>query len=97
MTITLSPQIEAKLLKRARQEGQDLETLANGVLSEYLAEEETISAADIRAAIQAEHAKPIEQYIAEQRSKHGHSEAWPPRGVVRETAPGEFISTIEHD
>lgn len=97
MTITLSPHIEARLLKKAQQEGQDPHTLANDVLADYLAAEAPVSAADIRTAIQAERAKPIEQYVAEQRVKHGYSDDWPPRGVVQEIAPGEFVNPIEHD
>jgi len=38
MTITLNPQIEAKLLEKARRDGQDPDTLANTVLSDFLAE-----------------------------------------------------------
>ena len=94
MTITLKPSTEALLLEKARQEGQDPDALANDVLSEYLISEAPVSAADVRAAIQTSRAKPIEQYIAEQRSKRGYSSDWPPRDAVQETAPGEF-STIE--
>ena len=97
MTITLSPYIEARLLEKAQQEGQDPDTLANDVLADYLAAEVSVSAADIRAAIQAKRAKPIEQYIAEQRVKHGYPDDWAPRGIVQETAPGEFVNTIEHN
>jgi len=97
MTITLNPQIEARLLEKAQQEGQDPDMLANDVLADYLDVEAPMSAADIRSAIQAKRAKPIEQYIAEQRAKHGYSEDWPPRGVVQETAPGEFVNTIEYN
>ena len=97
MTITLKPSTEALLLEKAQQEGQDPDTLANDVLAEYLAAEAPVSAAEIRAAIQAERAKPIEQYIAEQRIKHGYSSDWPQRDAVHEIAPGEFVNTIEHD
>ena len=97
MTITLNPHIEAKLLEKARLKGQDPDTLANDVLADYLAAEVPVSAAHIRAAIQAERAKPIEQYIAEQRVKHDYSSDWPPRGIVQETAPGEFVNIIEQN
>lgn len=90
MTITLNPHIEARLLEKARLAGQDPDTLANDVLADYLAAEVPVSAADIRAAIQAKRAKPIEQYIAEQRVKHGYSDDWPPRGVVQEVTLGVF-------
>lgn len=36
MTITLTPQTEAKLLEKARREGQDPDALANDVLSDFL-------------------------------------------------------------
>ena len=90
MTITLRPATEALLLEKARQEGQDPDALANDVLADYLAAEVSVSAADIRTAIRTERAKPIEQYIAEQRVKHGYSDDWPPHGVVQETSLGTF-------
>lgn len=36
MTITLKPQIEAKLLEKARREGQDPDALANDALLKFL-------------------------------------------------------------
>lgn len=86
MTITLNPHIEARLLEKARLEGQDPDTLANDVLADYLAAEAPVSAADIRAAIQAERAKPIEQYIAEQRIKRGLPDTWPCAKLVESEA-----------
>ena len=100
MTITLNPQIEAKLLEKARREGQDPSNLANDMLSDYLeaeAPDSQISTADVREAIRAERAKPMEQYIAEQRVKQGHASTWPPRDAVKETAPGVFVDQINQD
>lgn len=94
MTIILNPQTEAKLLAKAVREGQDPNAIANDVLSYFLekdAPDALVTAEDIREAIQAERAKPIEQYAAEQRVKRGHSTAWPPRDTVHEAAPGIFI------
>lgn len=86
MTITLNPHIEARLLEKARLAGQDPDTLANDVLADYLAAEVPVSAADIRAAIQAKRAKPIEQYIAEQRAKRGLPDTWPSAKLVESEA-----------
>ena len=91
MTITLSPHIEARLLEKARLEGQDPDALANDVLADYLAAEVSVSTTDIRAATLTERAKPIEQYIAEQRVKHGYSEDWPQHGAATEVSPGVFV------
>ncbi len=44
MTITLKPQIEAKLLEKARREGQNPDTLANDALMQFL-EAEPLEAA----------------------------------------------------
>ncbi|MGI4792260.1 MAG: hypothetical protein ACRYFS_25830 [Janthinobacterium lividum] len=103
MTITLSPQIEAKLLEKAQQEGQDLDTLVDIILADSLGmqtrEDEEIAAA-IRKAMAAGEAgreKPIGQYLAEQRAKRGLPASWPSRDSVQETTPGHFINTSEYD
>ncbi len=91
MTVTLNPQIEAKLIEKAQREGQALDTLASDVLSTYLEEEEWF-AAGVRAAIQSERTKPIAQYIAEQRIKHGYPSDWPMQSAITESRA--FLRTM---
>lgn len=37
--------------------------------------------------------KPIEQYIAEQRVKHGYPDVWPLTGSAKEITPGVFVDS----
>ena len=83
MTITLSPQIGAKLLEKANQEGKDLDTLVDMLLADSLEaqkrESEEIMAAVLNAtkAAEAGREKPLTQYFAEQRAKRGLLDTWP--------------------
>ena len=94
MTITLKPQIEAKLLEKARREGQDPDALANDALMLFLeadAEEYRDTVEALRETINSGPGKPIEQYVAEQRVKHGYSDDWPQHGAATEVTPGVFV------
>lgn len=96
MTITLKPSTEAMLVEKARQEGQDLDTVADTLLADLLKaelreQEETAEA--VRAAMNSRPGKPIEQYLAEQRAKHGYPETWPRQGIVNEITPGVFVDS----
>lgn len=88
MTITLRPSTEALLLEKARQEGQDLDTLVDTLLADSLEaqkrENEEIAAA-VRHAITAAEAgreKPLAQYLAEQRAKRGLPDSWPSARLI---------------
>ncbi|MBW3625798.1 MAG: hypothetical protein KY468_20585 [Armatimonadetes bacterium] len=80
MTITLSPETEAKLRERAEREGQDIQTLANHLLTLILEEE----ARDRQEAIEgirrglesgaAGRVRPADAVFAEMRSKLRPSE-----------------------
>lgn len=97
MTITLKPSTEAMLREKAQQSGQDLDTLADTLLADSLAaqaredEETAVAVSKAMAAAEAGQEKPMAQYLAEQRAKHGYPDSWPQRGVVKETAPGVFV------
>ncbi len=96
MTVTLRPSTEALLLEKARQEGQDLDTLVDTLLADSLEaqkrEAEEIAAA-VRSAMAAEagREKPLAQYLAEQRAKRGLSDTWPSRHDGAETYSGIFM------
>lgn len=80
MTITLDPEMEMMLREKARREGQEPQSVARMLLANSLeadAQEyrETVEA--IRVALASGPGKPIEQYIAEQRAKHGYPDNWP--------------------
>lgn len=88
MTITLKPSTEALLLEKARQEGQDLDTLVDKILADSLEaqkrEAEEIAAAvhNAMAAAEAGREKPMAQYLAEQRAKRGLPDTWPSARLI---------------
>lgn len=94
MTITLDLETEAKLREKADREGQEPDVVAKMLLADVLdadAREHQEAVAAVREALESGPGKPIEQYIVEQRAKHGYPDSWPQRGVVKETAPGVFV------
>ena len=88
MTITLRPSTEALLLEKARQDGQDLDTLVDRLLADSLEpqkqENEEIAAAvgNAMAAVEAGREKPLTQYLAEQRIKRGLPDTWPSARLI---------------
>ena len=97
MTITLRPSTEAMLVEKARQEGQDLDTVADTLLADVLEaelreQEETAAAiTKAMAAAEAGREKPIAQYLAEQRVRRGLPESWP-SAKLRETEAGVVVA-----
>jgi len=94
MTITLDPDMEARLREKALREGQEPDIVAKMLLADVLdadAREHQESVAIIREVLTSGSGKPIEQYNAEQRVKRGYPDSWPTQGVVTEVAPGEFV------
>ncbi len=95
MTVTLDPEMETMLREKARREGQEPQSVAKILLANSLeadAQEyrETVKA--IRVALNSGPGKPIEQYIAEQRAKHGYPDDWPRRDAVEEVSTGVFVA-----
>lgn len=88
MTITLKPSTEALLLEKARQEGQDLDTLIDKLLADSLEaqkrEVEEIAAAvrNAMAAAAGGREKPLAQYLAEQRAKRDLPDTWPSAKLI---------------
>lgn len=88
MTITLKPSTEALLLEKARQNGQDLETLVDALLAGSLeaqkreAEEIAAAVRNATAAAEAGREKPLAQYLAEQRAKRGLPDTWPSARLI---------------
>ena len=97
MTITLKPSTEAMLLEKARQEGQDLDTLVDTLLAQTLEaqareDEETAAAVSkAMAAAEAGREKPLAQYLAEQRVKRGLPDTWPSAKLI-ETEEGVVVA-----
>jgi len=88
MAITLTPQTEMRLREKAARDAQDASALAEALLStllgdepETLAENETtemwagIQRGDQAAAEGRE--RPLSEFLADQRAKHGFPTAWP--------------------
>lgn len=88
MTVTLRPSTEALLLEKARQEGQDLDTLVDTLLADSLeaqkreAEEIAVAVRSAMAAAEAGREKPLAQYLAEQRAKRGLPDSWPSARLI---------------
>ncbi len=96
MTITLDQDTESMLREKALREGTEPDAVANMLLADVLeadAREYQQSVAAIREALESGPGKPIEQYIEEQRVKHGYPDAWPPRSAVKEITPGVFVDS----
>jgi predicted transcriptional regulator len=101
MTITIEPEPEAKLRAMAEREGQEVDALANALLTRVLeqeAAERDWNVAAIQEGLDAALAgreKPLEQYFAEQRVKHGFPDSWPSSAGVTEVAPGVIVVASE--
>ena len=93
MTITLDFEVETLLREKARREGQEPQNIAKMLLASVLeadAKEYHDSVEAIREAFSGT-GKPIEQYVAEQRAKHGYSDDWPGLTTAQEVSPGIFV------
>lgn len=94
MTLMITPETEAKLREKAAREGRDVHALADTLLARLLADEDRAADAESAAiqagldAVAAGREKPLEHYLAEQRTKRGLPESWPNPSAVRETSPG---------
>ncbi len=100
MTITLDPKIEAPLREKAKREGQEPNDVANTLLAEVLmaeAREQEKITVGLREAMNLGPGKPLEQYLAEQRVKHGYPDTWPRRDLVKEIAPGVFVDNQQDE
>lgn len=83
MTITLTPEIEARLREKALQEGGDINTIAEALITaalEWEAQDRMEAIEAVRRSDQAAtegRERPLAEFLAEQRSKHGFDAAWP--------------------
>lgn len=83
MSITLAPEIEARLNEKAARQGAHLETLVNAMLADALAweaQERAEAIAGIQRGLDdvaAGRERPLSEFLAEQRQKHGFAENWP--------------------
>jgi len=78
MTITLDQDTASMLREKASREGAEPDAVARMLLADVLeadSREYQQSVAAIREALESGPGKQIEQYIAEQRVKHGYSDA----------------------
>ena len=89
MIVILTPQTEMRLREKAEREGQDVNTVADAIITatlEWEAREFEETVAGIQRGLQAAaegRVKPLERVIAEARAKHGFPEQWPFGNTVR--------------
>ncbi|MBW3622848.1 MAG: hypothetical protein KY468_05495 [Armatimonadetes bacterium] len=78
MTITLQPEIEARLRESARREGLDLDSFVNALLEETLERRARQRDEDVAAvregldAIREGRERPLNEFLAEHRSRHSN-------------------------
>jgi hypothetical protein len=83
MTITLTPETEARLREKAEREGQDINAVADALIAaalEWEAQERAEAMEGIRRGDQAAaegHERPLTAFFAEQRARHGFPAEWP--------------------
>ena len=83
MTITLTPKIEARLREKAQREGSNVDAVAEALIVNALEWEAQDRSETIEAVRHSEQAaidgkeRPIEEFLAEQRGKHGFDPGWP--------------------
>lgn len=81
--INLPPEVEAQLREKAVREGKEAEVIASDAVARMLAWEaqertEVIAAVRRSDAAAAEgRVRPLEEFVAEQRRKHGLPMSWP--------------------
>jgi hypothetical protein len=83
MTITLTPETEARLREKAAREGQDINAIADALLAaalEWESQDRMEAIEGIRRGDQAaaeERERPLAAFLVEQRVKHGFPSEWP--------------------
>ena len=83
MTITLTPETEARLCEKAARESKDISAVAEELISaalEWEAQDEAEAIEGIRRGLQdaAEgRVRPLEAFLADQRAKYGYPDTWP--------------------
>jgi predicted transcriptional regulator len=83
MTITLSPEAEARLNEKARRDGQDINTVADALILAALDWEARDRAETIEGIRRGDQAaaegreRPLAEFFAEQRAKYGFPASWP--------------------
>jgi len=83
MTITLTPEAEARLKEKAQREGSDINTVAEALIMaalEWEAQDRAEAIVGVRRGEQAAGAgreRSLADYFADQRAKHGFSANWP--------------------
>ena len=98
MTITLTPQTEARLREKAEREGQDINAVADALIVavlEWEAQDFAEAVEGVRRGDQAAlegRERPLSAFIAEQRAKHGFSPTWPHDAETTHERAPEFRS-----
>ena len=83
MTITIRPELEARLRQRAAQEGREPEDVVEELLAaalDWSDIDQAEAVEGIRRGLEASAAgkvRPLSQVIAEARQRHGFPESWP--------------------
>jgi predicted transcriptional regulator len=83
MTITLTPETEARLREKAEREGQAIDTVADALIAAALEWEALERAEAIEGIRRGEQAaaegreRPLAAFLADQRAKYGFPAHWP--------------------
>ncbi len=83
MTITLSPEAEARLNEKSRRDGKDVNAVADALILAALDWEARDRAEAIEGVRRGDQAaaegreRPLTEFFAEQRAKHGFPDSWP--------------------
>ena len=83
MSITLTQQTETRIQEKAKREGRDVNAIADALISSVLdweAQERSETLEGIRRGDQAAEEgreRPLQEFLSEQRSKHGFAKEWP--------------------
>ncbi len=83
MTITLSPEAEARLNEKSRRDGKDVNAVADALILAALDWEARDQAEAIEGVRRGDQAaaegreRPLAEFFAEQRAKHGFPPSWP--------------------
>lgn len=101
MTITLSQETEARLREKAQREGEDVNVVAEGLIAlalDWETEERAETLAGVRRGDKAAaegRERPLAEFLAEQRNRHGFASDWPHGVEVTADAANRSSSKTE--
>ena len=93
MSITLTQQTETRIQEKAKREGRDVNAIADALISSALdweAQEQSETLEGIRRgdqAVEEGRERPLQEFLSEQRSKHGFATDRPNRSTESQDEP----------